>query len=795
MKNCIRYIFVMRSIFIFLFGLLQINSIVAQQKIIVPNGTQISDNTTHDALEPLPFSILDLSSSERGFLMPRLTTNQRDQIPSTKLVSGLTIYNTSMGCVEFYNTTRQVWMNLCGDVEPAVFIIPTDKCQKIKISGDYQQGIFLSERKHLITLEVYVSTPGTFDIEAIAYDNTGGIKNGYSFTTKGVFPTSGNFLLVLKGTGTPVKGYSNKNNKDVIKFWLNKKKSDCEVGNYVRPDYEQMVLEFVCNNTSFPIGVEGKYKIDEALNSANRIVVPFKVTKPGRGRVYGEIPKSPTQTELIKYESETIDFRETLPGEVQWVTLSPTTDSGKPTASGKLTGKLVFKSTGKNEYDPTVDPVLQTINGCDFSIDVERSLAIYTFVDNSLSVGTLTSTNINYWARKFITPVTDMSKKLARETFAGVVKVKVDRPGDYEIKTDEVNGLSYYAAGTISPKDLDSDNVAEILLMPRGKTGYDVTGVYRVTAFDSYKGNVNTSPIRSTPSNSFEFVYRHMKIYGIGSQGWYPGGEYSRTSDTYAAIGYFIDEFVPLYFSFDGKVRVDGISVITEASGASGGSYLDMTGNLTTFNSRLAQADIVMLGSRSATASYTKDNQALVNLANFAKLGGTVIYGEGGSASFRSQMGFFGSELGTSLSLSKGNLSIFTTASFNDVRSNHADLITNGLFGDMSSLLIGGHYGATTTSFSSIGNFSSLATTPSDGVFAAIHNTLGVVVVSSSTFMGGQVVSSGSGGYYPMRVNSSGMLLTAPAGTGYVVSNSTFLANLLHWAIVSAQEKKGMMYN
>ncbi len=773
----------MRSIFILLFTLLQLNNVVAQQKVVVPNGTQISDNTTTNSLDPLPFSILDLSSSERGFLMPRLTTDQRNNIPEAKLVAGLTIYNTTMGCVEFYNSTRQSWMNLCGDVEPAVFSIPNDKCQQIKISGDYQQGILLNDRRHLITVEVNVSTPGTFDIEAVAYDNTGTVKNGYTFTAKGVFPTSGNFSLVLKGTGTPIKGYSDKNTKDVIKFWLNKKESNCLLSNYVKPDYEQMVLAFVCNDTKFPISVEGKYKIDEPLTSANRIIVPFTVTKPGRGRVYGEIPKSSAQTEVIKYQSETIDFRETLPGEVQWVALSPTADTGKPTTSGSLIGKLVFKSTGKNEYDPTVDPVVQTINGCEFKINVERALAIYKFVSATpVFESDFTAQTIGpEYGTPYITPRTDMDTYGEGYQFRLKVTIDVERAGDYEIRTNTVNGVNFYKKDVLPS---GTKGRKEITLVATGTSGTDLPRYSAYfTAYDTYAGSVGSSPNRSSQSSDIDFVYRPMFIYGIGAQSWYPGGIYA-PDDQYNAMKYFMQKFVPANFSYYGTVRVDGVHLVNTMGVANTGDL----SNVAVLNKNLDKADMVFIGSYDMNNSFNKADGALQRLATFAmENGGVVVYGEGGS--FRAQMTKFGSYLGSSLELrTTGNEVAGHVASVYDYGKgrNNSSFIVSGLFGDLTGKFLGGSNGATNLSFTKIGNFYSLASYGNNKDFAAIHPTLGVIVVSSSTFMGGQLNSTIRANFYPMRVTSSGELIHANYSGGEVY-NSTFMANLLHWSIDYAQ--------
>ncbi len=48
-------------------------------------------------------AVLDVSSTTKGLLFPRLSTGQRDLIASP--VAGLTIYNTTTNCVNFYNGT------------------------------------------------------------------------------------------------------------------------------------------------------------------------------------------------------------------------------------------------------------------------------------------------------------------------------------------------------------------------------------------------------------------------------------------------------------------------------------------------------------------------------------------------------------------------------------------------------------------------------------------------------------------------------------------------------------------
>lgn len=72
---------------------------------------------------PNPAAILDVTSTNKGFLPPRLTTIERDAITSP--AQGLTIYNTTNGCIEFYNTT--FWVSACdGSFQPG----PLSKCSE-----------------------------------------------------------------------------------------------------------------------------------------------------------------------------------------------------------------------------------------------------------------------------------------------------------------------------------------------------------------------------------------------------------------------------------------------------------------------------------------------------------------------------------------------------------------------------------------------------------------------------------------------------------------------------------------
>lgn len=80
---------------------------------MVPAFTQVGINTT--GTTPDPSSMLDVSSSSKGILFPRMTTTERDAITSP--TESLLIFNTSTRCYEFF--CYGVWQKLgCGTCPP-----------------------------------------------------------------------------------------------------------------------------------------------------------------------------------------------------------------------------------------------------------------------------------------------------------------------------------------------------------------------------------------------------------------------------------------------------------------------------------------------------------------------------------------------------------------------------------------------------------------------------------------------------------------------------------------------------
>jgi len=63
-------------------------------------------------VNPHESAILEVTSLTKGFLLPRLTTIERDAINGGVFAEGLVIYNKDIDCIEFYNNTD--WINPCN---------------------------------------------------------------------------------------------------------------------------------------------------------------------------------------------------------------------------------------------------------------------------------------------------------------------------------------------------------------------------------------------------------------------------------------------------------------------------------------------------------------------------------------------------------------------------------------------------------------------------------------------------------------------------------------------------------
>ena len=82
-------------------------------------NAQVSINT--DGTNPLASAMLDVKSTDKGFLPPRMTKSERDAIISP--TDGLVIFNTTSNCLNFY--AAGYWNETCGIADAPTVTNPT----------------------------------------------------------------------------------------------------------------------------------------------------------------------------------------------------------------------------------------------------------------------------------------------------------------------------------------------------------------------------------------------------------------------------------------------------------------------------------------------------------------------------------------------------------------------------------------------------------------------------------------------------------------------------------------------
>ncbi len=133
-----------------------------------------------------PSAAVDISSTTTGFLLPRMTTTQRDAIPTP--ATGLMVYNLSDNCLQYYD--GGTWSPCLG----AALKNEMD-CSSISNGANPIVGQALTAANS-ITIDVVVNVLSTYTI-------TTNTANGYSYSASGTFGSTGIQTVTLTGSGTP----------------------------------------------------------------------------------------------------------------------------------------------------------------------------------------------------------------------------------------------------------------------------------------------------------------------------------------------------------------------------------------------------------------------------------------------------------------------------------------------------------------------------------------------------------------------------------------------------------------
>lgn len=209
-------------------------------------------------------SVLDVVSggNNKGILVPRLTEAQRNTIainPATD--DGLTIYNTTEDCYNYWSLADNEWKSVCGQIGKSVFTID---CSNTKAMGTYIQNKDLNASNYL-SIRVNVTKIGNYTI-------VGTTSNGYNFYGTGVFMNTGIQTILIPGQGTP--GLVQ---QDTIQLSANGTTVTCTPAVTVNVLSASGTYSVSCGSAT----VNGVYTKGIALTAANTITLPVVVTSVG----------------------------------------------------------------------------------------------------------------------------------------------------------------------------------------------------------------------------------------------------------------------------------------------------------------------------------------------------------------------------------------------------------------------------------------------------------------------------------------------------------------------------------
>jgi hypothetical protein len=88
--------------------LLAIITAITALNAIAQNNVGIGTTT------PNAKAILDLQATNKGLLVPRMTTVQMNSVATNSTTNGLLVYNTDLNCFHYWNTSTSTWKSMCA---------------------------------------------------------------------------------------------------------------------------------------------------------------------------------------------------------------------------------------------------------------------------------------------------------------------------------------------------------------------------------------------------------------------------------------------------------------------------------------------------------------------------------------------------------------------------------------------------------------------------------------------------------------------------------------------------------
>ena len=161
---------------------------VVNNSNVFNNGAEVGIGT----VSPNTSAKLDVESTTQGFLPPRMTTTQRNAITSP--AAGLTIYNTTVNCLQWWNGS--IWFDGCGNNTPSA-ALTTLNCGGATTTGTLTNG---SAANGVSTAIPYTGgNAGTYGAQSVS--STGVV--GLTATLAAGTLANGAGSLTYTITGTP----------------------------------------------------------------------------------------------------------------------------------------------------------------------------------------------------------------------------------------------------------------------------------------------------------------------------------------------------------------------------------------------------------------------------------------------------------------------------------------------------------------------------------------------------------------------------------------------------------------
>ena len=115
----------------------------------------VSQNVGIGTTNPNAKAALEIKSTDKGVLFPRLTTAQRNAIVNPP--NGLEIFNIDDRCINFYDSIYMVWNCSCYDCEVIVINIVANACKVDFYNSYFKNG---PAKKYIVNINAAVTISG-----------------------------------------------------------------------------------------------------------------------------------------------------------------------------------------------------------------------------------------------------------------------------------------------------------------------------------------------------------------------------------------------------------------------------------------------------------------------------------------------------------------------------------------------------------------------------------------------------------------------------------------------------------